>query len=174
MHNQEQLARISAAIHTVQKRYLQDATLFISGKASLYEINNGLCDDFAEDLIRELGVDPCHGDLKGNFVVVETANFYRDPENDERWDRALLKKHWNIGLPTGVTWAKLDQINFGQHVWLAAKTSSSGTWMHFDAECMEGVESFFDLPIFVRYRNDTWPTPKELAALPPDAVWVAK
>lgn len=101
---------------------------------SYYEINNGQCEDFALDIIDSLGrsedaLDVCNE----NFMLF-----------DGGWDWDLLKEHWNIDPPEGLSREDVDNISFGGHVFIAHRGR------HFDAECIEGVKSFFDLPLFRR------------------------
>jgi hypothetical protein len=62
----------------------------------------------------------------------------------EEWDWPLLKKHWGIRRPMIFTKAEFDEIPFGSHVFIASGKR------FYDAECAEGVDDFFNLPIFRR------------------------
>lgn len=127
---------VSGAIKTLRDEYIA------SGKApSYFEINNGKCEDFAEEVLRRLRA--AHGRHEDLFTVCG-ENFYK-PNDSEQWDVSLLTRHWGIAPPEGFTWQTLDDVGFGYHVWL----TSGGR--HFDAECPEGVDSFFELPLFKRY-----------------------
>jgi hypothetical protein len=127
---------VSAAIKELRSEYIA------SGEApSYFEINNGLCEDFAEEVLSRLRA--AHGRREDLFTV-GGENFYLC-DDSERWDADLLKRHWGIAPPEHFTWAMLDEVGFGHHVWL----TSGGR--HFDAECPEGVDSFFELPLFRRY-----------------------
>jgi len=129
--------RIAEAVCAVRDRYIS------AGLApSYFDINNGLCDDFALDLIKEVrGITTGAQDIcNQNFMV----GFDGDKCGDDAWDWALLSKHWGITPPNGLTAEEIEQIDFGQHVWVSVGRN------HFDAECPQGVESFFDLPLFRR------------------------
>lgn len=128
-HVREHIPRL---VRELRSRYLSE------GRAPSYcEINNGLCDDFAEDL--KALVDQLMQD--DTIFTVEGANFMVD----DCWDAALLENHWQTTPPAGFTWSQLDAIPFGIHVWLTDGVK------HYDAECPEGAESLFDLPLFRRY-----------------------
>lgn len=127
---------ISAAVKALRAEYIA------AGRApSYFEINNGLCEDFAEELVKRLRA--MHGRREDLFTVCN-QNFFKT-DDSENWDAALLKKHWTMAPPEHFTWELLNTVDFGYHVWL----TSGGR--HYDAECPEGVDSFFDLPLFRRY-----------------------
>lgn len=129
---------LSEAIKQVRKQYIA------SGQAkSFYEINNGLCDDFADDVIALMG------GYKEDLTELGNENFMigldGDKCGDDVWDWKLLKKHWGITPPAGLAKSDVNNMGFGGHVWIV-----SGQ-MHYDAECPDGVASFFDLPLFRRH-----------------------
>jgi hypothetical protein len=126
---------IAEAIKALRAEYIAHGAA-----PSYYEINNGQCEDFAEEVLARL--QATHGRHEDLFTVCN-ENFYMT-DDSERWDSALLKRHWNFTLPEKFTWNLLNEIGFGLHVWL----TSGGR--HFDAECPAGVDSFFELPIFKR------------------------
>ena len=127
---------VAAAIKVLRTEYITE------GKApSFFEINNGLCEDFAEEALRRLRA--AHGRREDLFTVCN-ENFFRQ-DDSEGWDARLLTTHWGIKPPEHFSWKLLDDVGFGGHVWL---TSGS---RHFDAECPDGVDSFFELPLFKRY-----------------------
>ena len=129
--------QLEQAIRTVRAAYVE------SGKAeSHFAINNGDCSDFARDVLDALG-----GETDTIFSV-EGACFARENEDEPgtlHWDWPLLKKHWGITPPAGLTKKDMAGIDFGLHVWI-----TDGA-LHFDAECPGGVGSFFELPVFRRY-----------------------
>lgn len=126
---------VSAAIKELRSEYI------LAGKSpSYFEINNGLCDDFAEEVLSRLHA--AHGRREDLFTVWN-ENFFRI-DDSYTWDADLLTRHWGIVPPEHFTWTMLDEVNFGGHAWL----TSGGR--HFDAECPDGVDSFFELPLFRR------------------------
>lgn len=110
---------------------------------SYFEINNGQCEDFALDLRKRLEADSIDSmDVEnGNFMQGEDG----DKDQNDVWDWELLLEHWGIDAPAGFTRDQINAIDFGNHVWLAVDKR------HYDSECPEGVDSFFDLPLFRRY-----------------------
>ncbi|MBC8737188.1 hypothetical protein F6X40_10245 [Paraburkholderia sp. UCT31] len=108
--------------------------------ASFYQITNELSREFASQLEFSLQ------ELPGNALwAVSNGNFMLD---EDRWDLLLMVQDWNIDEPAGIDWVGLHQIRFGEHTWVACGKR------HYDAECPDGVESFFDLPHFRRYIVD--------------------
>lgn len=110
---------------------------------SHYHINDGLCEDFALEVIKRLnGYTDDFYELSNHcFMIGEDGD---ECENDI-WDKNLLETHWNTTPPCGVSWAQINEIPFGTHVWIHYKG------MHYDSECSEGVSNFFELPLFKRY-----------------------
>lgn len=129
---------ISGAIRLVRQRYLAEGLA-----TSHFAINNGLCDQLAADVLALLGPDAkAFSDYGGeNFMT----GLDGDPYESDVWDWELLAKAWNIQPPAGLSSSDVDALGFGGHVWL-----SDGK-LHYDAECPEGVSSFFDLPLYRRY-----------------------
>lgn len=107
---------------------------------SYYQINNGLCEDFAEELLRRLESEFGKSDT---LFTVAIENFYKS-DHDTDWDDKLLETHWSIRPPDSLSWDALNKLNFGSHIWLTFEKR------HYDAECPEGVNNFLDLPIFRR------------------------
>lgn len=115
-----------------------------------YDIGNGLCDDFARDVLsRWVGEDWIMRDGQG-FEHLETGNFIVwDDGCAMDWDWALMERHWSITPPEGVApdvMLSMAQIEPG-HVWI----STGGR--HYDAEHPEGVPSFFELMFFRRWAD---------------------
>ena len=78
------------------------------------------------------------------MAVVEGDNFTHEGDG-ETFDQDLLAKYWSISPPVGWSWNQLNAVGFGRHAWVAVDGR------HYDAECPEGVDSFFELPLFRRY-----------------------
>ncbi|WP_455233046.1 hypothetical protein [Geopseudomonas aromaticivorans] len=111
---------------------------------SFRAINDGQCDEFAVDLIlraRKAGVP-------GEFVDLCNEQLMRgldgDLDENDVWDWTLLTRHWNTAPPAGLSAEDVDGLEFGHHVWVFHEGR------HYDAECPDGVENLFDLPIFRR------------------------
>lgn len=127
--------KIANAIRQVRKKYIDEARA-----NSYWDINNGLCDDFARDVAKILGgeTDALYSVENGNFSVDGDAL-------SGDWDWDLLETKWGIKPGLGLKKNQTAAIDFGCHVWL-----TNGT-LHYDAECPDGVSNFFDLPIFRRH-----------------------
>lgn len=121
-------ADITQAIETLRQNYLEEGLA-----KDAYAINNGLCEDFATDLMDRLA-HPTGLDMLCN-------ESFMTPDHTS-WDWALLEKHWNIVPPAGLTQRQVDEVGFGGHAFLVFEGR------FYDAECPQGVHSFFDLPLF--------------------------
>lgn len=135
-------ASISAAIQRIVDRYIDDRRA-----GSPYEINCGLCQDLAADIIADL--DPS---LRGAEVFVDDF-LAGDALDDDRiaLDRDRIARNWpGMTLPDGITWDDMDRISEqfgfagGVHVWVEIEGR------HYDAEAIDGVDNPLDLPFFKR------------------------
>lgn len=106
---------------------------------SFYAINDGLCDEFAEDL-RQLA--PAEIEVLAGEMFMTGID--GDPCENDVWDWDVLEA-WGIPLPEGFTKETLNAISFGGHEWVYRGGR------HYDAECPSGVDSFFALPLYKRY-----------------------
>lgn len=126
---------MSVVIETAIRR-VRDEFLRMHSVASYFAINNGLCEDFAIHVILQLG-SPAHLSDLGN-------ESFQDEKGG--WDWELLEKYWGMKAPEGLTRDEVDGLDFGGHIFIA----DHGERRFYDAECPEGVSSFFDLPLFRR------------------------
>ncbi|WP_338923868.1 hypothetical protein V0M98_37290 (plasmid) [Pseudomonas silesiensis] len=122
---------IGAAIRKARDEYLTDY-----GISSYFDLNNGFCDDFALQVIMRLG-SPEHLYDLGNENL---------QDEDGYWDWGLIMGHWEIEAPEGLSCDEVDQLDFGGHIFIADNAQRR----FYDAECPNGVSSFFDLPLFRR------------------------
>jgi len=123
--------------------------------STAWDINNGLCDQFAQDVIDEMG------GYKNNLYELSDEMFFntRDPEYaEENWKNIHITKFgvWSIdmlnkygGLPININIENInDEIN---HTWIFYNGK------HYDAEVPHGVERWCDLPLvqkfFIRQQN---------------------
>lgn len=123
--------QIASTICAVRSRYVSD------GLAPSYlDINSGLCDDFAREVVESLGgkTDKRYSERNRNFSV-----------DGDQWNTDFIPVCWGIAPLVGLIRCQAVAIDFGSHVWLTDGVR------HFDAECPHGVLSFFDLPIFERF-----------------------
>lgn len=121
---------ISQAIDWLRDSYIRDGLA-----KDAYAINNGMCEDFATDLMATLAHP--HG-----MDMLCNENFM-NPDH-KSWDWPLLAQHWNIHPPKGLTAEQADAVPFGGHVFVVFEKR------FYDAECPDGVDSFFELPLFAR------------------------
>ena len=116
------------------------------------EINSGLCEDWALELVDRARADG----LKGVHEF-DIANFWALDQNGETctWGECgfkilALRDYGMLNLPNDLTEADLLGSEFamstGVHVWAYDPV----TRLHFDAEATEGVVAPLDLPIYRR------------------------
>lgn len=107
-----------------------------------YEINCGLCEDFAETIESEFW----------DALMISNDHFITEREGSDGWngdkydiwDEYWLKEYNSLPpVPFSVT--DLTEKILGYHCWIYYQNK------HYDAECSEGVENFFELPFFKRY-----------------------
>lgn len=141
--NQTDRQNIKTLIEYIGKQYLVRHSL-----TDLADINKGLCENFAQDFIKNFRMT----DPRGRVDMMGVEEFQLP---SGKFDWALLTNPtWNIHPPAGFNQVAIDKMNLGGHLWLVIGRR------HFDAECPEGVDSFFDLPFFKRQiakgsENDT-------------------
>lgn len=139
-------------VNKSNKRYLVETTIkrlrnhFIHHEmwpgATYWDINNGYCEEFAIEVLQHIK------DADESLKIVLNENFMIEMEDSKEkiWDETLLKAYWPNVVPiNGLTWNDLNQIKFGYHAWL------TDGFYHYDAECPEGVDNYFLLPIFKSY-----------------------
>lgn len=94
-----------------------------------YQINNGYCEEFAMDVISDLG------DYGDKTYELTTENF------SDEWRIVQPGFKSDFGnLPESVK----KEIDLPGHVWIFHKGK------HYDSERPDGVKNFFNLPIFKR------------------------
>jgi hypothetical protein len=135
---------ISGTIEMLVDQYLKSKQ---TNCYSVLDINNGLCNDFAESLIEKLGGED------ENLRSLDTSEFYSAFSDEALWDETIPTDHggvWNkealdkYGYPPMVERA---HVGIHQWIWFNGK--------HYDAEAPEGVDSPWDLPIFRRELKKT-------------------
>ncbi len=105
--------------------------------ASLYDVNDGSCEEFANDLVEAFG-----GEREG-LESWWADNLSVDGRGEE-WDVALVERLFPATCPThGLDW---DDVRFAipAHCWV----EMGGR--HYDAECPEGADNLFEVPLFRR------------------------
>ena len=134
-------ADFQRAIEAVRERYTQEGH-------TLWDIGNGLCEDFVDDVLTEVvgeGWQMNEGGEGTTWWEVYTDGLY-DTETEGRWDWSLLTRIYGINIPEGDR-DRYDAIATmgANHVWIFH------VGRHYDCEHPEGVSSFFDLNFFRRY-----------------------
>jgi hypothetical protein len=110
---------------------------------SYWAINNGSCKEFALDVLDTMGGETHDTYIVWNGSLMIGASANRPWEG--AWDTEFISVKWGIAPPHGLSWSELNQIPFGNHVWVVHRDR------HYDAECPEGVDDFFLLPLFRKY-----------------------
>lgn len=117
---------------------------------SAKQINNGSCEEFAKKLKAVV-----YAKYGATGFIYTGSNFIRDtswhPDKRDKdyvkgFDVAKLKVHWPKCKPIlGTTWESMymDFASYG-HAWFSIENR------HYDAECPQGTDNFFELPIYVR------------------------
>lgn len=124
---------ITETIEKLSKKYILD------GEAeTIEEINRGLCEGFASD------IEALHPEVTILAVEEVMVGDDGDPSGNDRFDWRLLKEHWSTTPPKGLSHEDIDTMVIGGHFWISHEGK------HYDAECPDGVKSFFDLPYFQR------------------------
>lgn len=111
--------------------------------SSPYDINNGLCDNFTCDILESMK----HSE---NNIVFELST-----DMFMTYDIEFAEKEWEqIIIKDEIAWSK-EMLNlYGSpkkliyipyHIWICQNEK------HYDAECPNGTNKWFNLPIFRHY-----------------------
>lgn len=123
---------LALAIREVTRRWIAEGRA-----ASTYDIDDGQCEDLAQEVAEILG-----GEREG-FEGTWAANLSVGGEGDE-WDVALLRDLFPGSVPThGLSWEDV-LAEVPAHYWLVLHGR------HHDAECPEGTDNLFELPLLRR------------------------
>lgn len=131
--------KVKEAILKTVKSYLEEDKV-----KTVNQINRGICYQFAEDAVDEVPMEMLEEVQILNSDEFKIILDEDGPQGNEEWDLDCIQKDWQIKLPD------VDPEVFARtqdniyHVWLYHNKK------HYDAECPEGVDSFFELPIFKR------------------------
>lgn len=105
------------------------------------QVNQGLCAEFAGSVVKAFGFKPY--DQQANPRVTSTKWYWDDNDNLD------LAKIQAFGEPVPLD--LLPRLDYqvrralgGVHYWLVFNHR------HYDAECLQGVDHFLDLPFFQR------------------------
>lgn len=121
---------IEQVITHLVRQYQQDSPLINEP----IDINRGDCENFGFEVVEHWP----------SAYTVGVEEF----QLDDKFDWGLLSNdHWKITVPANFTVEQIDSKRLGGHVWIVDGNK------HYDAECPDGVDSFFDLPYFQRQLN---------------------
>lgn len=111
------------------------------GVKSYFAINNGLCFEFSSFVYDSIGKE-------FNLEELATFDLFKVDEDgdviDDVFDEELILQHINNTIPLGLTITQLNALRLVPHLCLTDWST------YYDAECIEGVSSFFDLPLYKR------------------------
>lgn len=121
---------------------------------SPYDINNGSCYRFADELAKKL----TQRGIKAQSIASEELQKEEDGIPTE-WDVPLLKKYWLKTPPAGLTWEDIETPEFLEITGSHCMTFVPDLNLWFDSEAPEGVPIFFDLPMYKKciheYKRET-------------------
>lgn len=135
--------RLSQAIVDHGRTYLEE------GRAeSLYAINCGECESFAHDVIEALG------GASDGFEAWWGDQLSVDGQGGG-WDVPLVRELFPASLPThGLSWDDVGDA-VPAHCWIVLGGR------HYDAECPDGVDNLFELPLVRRVLARKAGTPED-------------
>lgn len=125
---------ITQAVLQIRAHYIQKKLA-----ESYFDINNGCCEELAIDALKLVTQDrKDFMDLQGEQLMDNELGV---------WDWALLERYWpNVKAPEGLSQQEVDAIDFGVHIFIADHRKCR----FYDAECPEGTDNLFDLPLYRR------------------------
>ena len=105
------------------------------------QLNSGDCEDIAYDVIELIGGETSNTYIidDGWFWNIDIKSKYKTASN-EYWNVKNFKKY---GEPP-FEYDNLNKLDLNGHVWIF----SNGK--HYDVETIQGVDNFWDLPIYQR------------------------
>lgn len=137
--NENNKLDISNILSTVRRKYLKETMV-----DEVWKLNNGYCEDIAYDFIDIIGGE------NQNTYIIDDGWFWSTDEISEF--KTKTGEYWNVenlkkfGAPP-LGWENLDKLDLNGHVWIY----SNGK--HYDVEILNGVNNFWDLPIYKRQIN---------------------
>lgn len=127
---------LSKELDLLRKKFLEENNL-----NSYFSLNNGFCYEFSSFVDDNI-------DSKFGLEELALYELYEIEEDgtlsDYKFDKELLLKHIKNTIPLGLTVEQLNEMHIVPHLCLT-------DWnKYYDCECIEGVESIFDLPLYKR------------------------
>ncbi len=139
------------AIRAELARWLADAPGTDASAINRGEGAYGCCSDFVSTVYERLGGVREAYHLGLSEIGVDQFMTHDEDDEPVAFDETLLTKHWpSVQPPANMTWpdasamARACDFSAGTHEWITLGQR------HYDAECPEGVDNFWDLPFFQR------------------------
>jgi hypothetical protein len=130
----DKISKLTKTIFTISEKYIDEH------KCDLIDLNNGFCEDIAHDVIDIIGEDE-------NSYIIDDGWFWSDENISDI--KTLGGEYWNMnnmekyGIPP-FDINLLSKFDLTGHTWIY----SFGK--HYDVEAINGVDNFWNLPIFKR------------------------
>lgn len=127
---------LSKELDLLRKEFLKEFKL-----KSYFAANNGFCYEFSSFV---------YENISSKFGLEELATYelYKVDEDgeiiDDVFDENLILQHTKDVIPLGLTIEQLNEMQIVPHLCLT-------DWnKYYDCECIKGVESLFELPLYKR------------------------
>lgn len=115
--------------------------------ATPWDINNGLCDEFAEDVVSKFSCDRDELFTLSFFEITNTG----DDDWTDFYEKSI--EPFNLSPTRGLSKQQLLDVLFNNadqsHVWVVLKKGDR--YIHFDAEIPSGVDNPFKLPTYDKF-----------------------
>ncbi len=116
---------------------------YVANGTPLNEIGNGLCENFAFDVLEQWVGESWGCEEGGGFRSLWTDQLFKA---EGEFDLDMISKYWG-GMPEDLEADIITILGWYEpsHMWITTDGK------HFDAETPEGVEKFVELPFFQRW-----------------------
>ena len=127
---------ITKILNDIKLKFLKETMV-----DEVWKLNNGYCEDIADYFIDIIG-----GETEDTYIIDDGWFWDGDKisnletKTGEYWNVKNLKKYGEP--PFG--WENLNKLDLHGHVWIFSKGK------HYDVETLNGVDNFWDLPIYKR------------------------
>ena len=134
--NENNNSSITKIFNDIKFKFLKETMI-----DEVWKLNNGYCEDIADYFIGIIG-----GETQDTYIIDDGWFWSGDKISDletktgEYWNVKNLKKYGEP--PFG--WENLNKLDLHGHVWVY----SNGK--HYDVETPNGVDNFWNLPIYKR------------------------
>ena len=134
--NESNNTSITEMLNNIKFKFLKETMV-----DEVWKLNNGYCEDIADYFIDKIG-----GETQDTYIIDDGWFWDGDKisnletKTGEYWNVKNLKKYGEP--PFG--WENLNKLDLHGHVWIY----SNGK--HYDVETVNGVDNFWDLPIYKR------------------------